>query len=107
MYAIRSYYALVDAAEKRLLAPREFLGIARIVLNLVFPHRLRKRFEIVVDELQDVADRLPLGRVVIIDEDGLAAFGQFLQHVIDDLVLLFLRHFVQQEEAANESYNFV
>ena len=41
-------------------------------------------------------------RIVIVNKNRLAVFGQILQHVIHDFVLLVFRHFVQQEEAANQ-----
>lgn len=54
------------------------------------------------DDFEYVTDRLPFGRVVIIDENGLAALGEFRQHVIDDLIFLFIGHFMEQEETTDQ-----
>ena len=67
--------ALVNAAEESLLAPDEFIRLAGVVLELVFPEGFSERLKIVIDHFEDITNRLPLGGIVVIDEHRLAAFG--------------------------------
>ncbi len=94
--------ALVNATEEGTFAPGEFLGLSGVVTDFPLPERFGKRLKVVVNQLENVPNRLPFGRIVVIDEHSLAAFWQFGEHVIDDLVLLLFRHFVQKEEAADQ-----
>ena len=79
--------ALIDAAEERLLAPGELIGVFGVVADLVVPQGLGKRFKQSIHDLEDIADRLPLRRVMVIDKYRLAALRQLAKHVADDLVL--------------------
>lgn len=67
--------ALVNAAEESLLAPDELAGLGCVVLDLVLPQRFGERLKVVIDHFQDVADRLPFRRIVVVDENRLAPFG--------------------------------
>ena len=93
---------MIHAAEKGGFAPEKLCRIAGIVFNFVVPQLFGKRLIKAVEKLDDIAQRMPDQRIVVVDKHRLAARLQAVERVIDDPRAGGRRHFVQQHIADDD-----
>ena len=93
----RGDHFLEQVTKDGLPAPTELVGIARETPDLIAPEALGEGFQRIENDAGDQFQRVPPAWFGVVHENHLAAFADFAQKVVNDLVFHFIGHLVQQE----------
>ena len=95
------YGLLIKSVEKGLFSPPEIAGAVGELCDLMVPKALRERLKPIHQAPHETAKRVPSCRLVIVNENHLAARDYARQQSVDDSAFALVGNFMKQEKAAD------